>query len=223
MPRGAQPKIRSIPDDVLEPYLAGVIGYREVARRLGKPRNTVLRTLVRLGHATARVTVDCQGKAVRERWKPVPLPEYADFYDVSDRGRVRRSAPANGTRPGKVLSPAPNAGHPFVMLCVNYRRRGVAVAPLVAGAFLPPRPSARHVVGRKNGVSGDCRAANLFWTTQGEIGRRVLPNATLTPAQVDEIRELEGKLSGPKVAARYGVSPVAIYCIWNDTTWKRPC
>src|SRR5262249_11823736 len=39
-----------------------------------------------------------------ERWLPIPLDPYRDHYDLSDRGRVRRTAPGAFTRPGKIIS-----------------------------------------------------------------------------------------------------------------------
>src|SRR4051812_11735576 len=40
-----------------------------------------------------------------ERREPVGVEAYRGFYEVSDLGRVRRSVPGKGTRPGKILTP----------------------------------------------------------------------------------------------------------------------
>jgi hypothetical protein len=228
MPRGAKVKIESIPGWVLDPYLAGEIGYREVARRLGMPRNTVLRTLARMGHTVARGEVDRQGRASRERWQPVPIPDYAAAYQVSDLGRVRRVLGGYGARAGKVLSPElVNGGHPAVCLSFKSRKKVVMIAPLVAGAFLPPRPSPKYVVGHKDGCRANCQVANLFWTTQVEIwkeGRSQrlgrVSHCKLSPAKADEIRAMKAKKTARELAAEYGVSRATIYNIWNDLAWR---
>ena len=42
----------------------------------------------------------------------------------------------------------------------------------------------------------------------------------LTQEDVDKIRELEGKMSGPKVGEMFGVTSGNIYHIWHGRTWK---
>jgi hypothetical protein len=172
MPRGALPTIAEIPPDVLADYKAGTIGYREVARRIGRPRNTTLRALVRLGHTAGRGEVDRQGAASRERWVPVPAGPHAAAYAVSSRGRVRRTRAGQGTA-ATCLKPCPaHGGHPIVNLCHEGRVKPVMVASLVAGAFLPPPPGPHAALLHRDRDPMNCAAANLYWGTWSEVSRR---------------------------------------------------
>lgn len=217
MPRGARHKIEAIHPDVLEPYLAGTIGYREVARRLGKPRNTVLRTLARLGYVGSRSEIDMQGAASRERWVPVPREVYRDDYQVSDRGRIRRSSIGHSTRPGKVLRPAPigRYRHPVLTLSAGGRTRTFPLVSLVADAFLPPRPGPGYVLGHRNGRNDDCRAINLYWKVAANRGSRKFGKDDLA-----RIRAMKGVRTAVSVAAEYGVSRPTISCIWSGKTYR---
>jgi hypothetical protein len=47
-----------------------------------------------------------------------------------------------------------------------------------------------------------------------------VPSSKLTEAQVKEIKELKGKISGPKLADKFNVHFITIYKIWNRKTWK---
>ena len=43
-----------------------------------------------------------------ERWVPIPVKGYRGLYDISDLGRVRRSAPWPSYRTGQLLTPSRN-------------------------------------------------------------------------------------------------------------------
>lgn len=63
-----------------------------------------------------------------------------------------------------------------------------------------------------------------MWLKGGSRGGR-LPGekngrAKITRAQVEEIRALHGKLSGPKIAARYGIGRSQVYDILHHKRWK---
>jgi hypothetical protein len=151
-----------------------------------------------------------------ERWRPTTAEGFGDHYEVSDLGRVRRPAPGPGTRPGKVLAFPPSPwGTPMVRLRAPGRTRNVAVAPLVAAAFLPPRPSPAAILRHRDGDRSNCAAANLFWTARSETGVRVGRRPKLSPAQEAEILALRGVVSGPSAARRYGVSATTIRRLWR--------
>lgn len=100
------------------------------------------------------------------------------------------------------------------------------------GRRLCPNECAHHINGNKQ----DNRIENLRLMTIGE--HSTLHNninaqhyrdlfsgeksacSKLTQAQVDEIRSLRGKMSGPKVGEMFGVTSRTIYHIWRGMTWK---
>lgn len=98
-----------------------------------------------------------------------PVCGWEGLYEVSDRGRVRRSARGRSTYPGRVLKPFIVQGAPVVVLVRGRRLQRRRVHRLVAEAFLTPclpRPGAWRVVHR-NGDPTDNRAANLAWAHGG--------------------------------------------------------
>lgn len=97
-----------------------------------------------------------------EQWKTVS--EFEN-YEVSDQGRVRRSAPGPHTYAGKVLRPNKlNKGYLQVGLYKNGKIYPRLVHVLVAKEFIPnPKglPQVNHL-----GSNDDCRATRLEWRTE---------------------------------------------------------
>lgn len=93
-------------------------------------------------------------------------------YEVSDLGRVRRTAaPAGRTRAGRILTPCLyRAGCKYWRVTLS--RGGLAktfrVHRLVAVAFIGPPPSKRHGVAHTDGNPANNAAANLRWATAKE-------------------------------------------------------
>ena len=164
-----------------------------------------------------------------ESWLPVDgWP-----YEVSDKGRVRRTLRAPGTRPGLVLRPhATNRGYLRVQLRSENKPKHVAVHRLVAGAFVPSRRGAPYV----NHIDGDrtnnC-AENLEWVTQSEnqihayaTGLQGLGakhgRSKLTEGQVEEIiaRHAAGETQ-TALAREYPVNQSMISKIVRGEFWKR--
>jgi len=99
-----------------------------------------------------------------ERWVPVPVEEYRDYYEISDRGRIRRTAPHPHYVAGKVRVPNIDPhGSPIVRLSARCVQRTFAVAPLVAAVFLPPQPTPKAVLRYRDGDRTNCAAENLYW------------------------------------------------------------
>lgn len=102
-----------------------------------------------------------------EIWKPVV--GYEGSYEVSNLGRVKRTRPAQGTRPGHILSPVVGKkGY----LQVKLLRKVVRVHRIVAKAFLGESdlPMVRHLDGNPANNS----AENLAWgTSQDNTDDRV--------------------------------------------------
>lgn len=99
-----------------------------------------------------------------EEWRPIP--EWIEFYEVSNLGRVR-SLPGR-RRSGRILNGHTDKdGYLRVMLCVDRKQKNAPVSRLVASAFIP-NPSRRGEVNHINGVKRDNRAINLEWCNRSE-------------------------------------------------------
>lgn len=124
-----------------------------------------------------------------EIWKPVL--GYEDFYEVSNRGRVRslpRMAPRRGKGavpvPGRILTAYMHGGYPAVKLSVGGVYRRCDVHALVCQAWHGPCPlgmECRHLDDDKSNTSPE----NLVWGTRAEnmadrIRNGIDPNLTKT-------------------------------------------
>lgn len=160
----------------------------------------------------------------------------APDYEVSDLGNVRRATPGKRTFPGRPVRPATNGRYLTISLMQNGRLRVFAVAPLIAEAFLPPRPTARHTVNHLNGIRTDNRVVNLEWATMSEqmhhaykIGLQKplhVPQlgttngrARLTESAVRAIRAASPDTSDAHLAAQYGVSSGTVWFARTGRTW----
>ena len=76
------------------------------------------------------------------RWLPVPIPEFADLYEVGSHGVIARVKTPAGRPIRKLLKPLPGHDAPYVSLRRPGSRRNVSVARMVLGAFVgsPPGP-----------------------------------------------------------------------------------
>lgn len=106
-----------------------------------------------------------------ERWRPVPVPEFGEYYAISDMGRVR-SLPRTSRRRryrGKILRPVKMSSG-YLYISMRVRGKGLnklcRIHRLVAEAFLP-NPDNLPVVNHKNEDKTDNRASNLEWCSVG--------------------------------------------------------
>src|SRR3954454_8532865 len=107
-----------------------------------------------------------------ERWEPIGPVEYAGHYEISDLGRVRRSAAGACTRPGRILLPAPTrSGHPIVKLSAGGISRSFQLASLVADAFLSAG-SPGAILKHRHGDRSNCAADNLTWASRSDLEGR---------------------------------------------------
>ena len=125
-----------------------------------------------------------------ETWKPVP--DFEDFYEVSDRGRVRSlerkvlvtrgDTGSSYWKPVKprVLRPLNGNGYPHVGLHKDGRQEKHPVHVLVCRTFIGPRPKDFDVLHLDNDKWNN-HVSNLKWGTRSENiqqmwddGRRML-------------------------------------------------
>lgn len=168
---------------------------------------------------------------MKERWRPVR--GYEGYYEVSDRGRVRRVRGGRGAVAGRILERAARDGYRSVQLSRNDKKKTCGVHILVAEAFHGPRPRGKFP-NHKNLVKDDNRASNLEWLTNRQnalhalrAGRRRRTalrgerngNARLTAEQVQEIRRLKGRVGQRVLSTLCGVSKTAIQKIHQGRAW----
>lgn len=109
-----------------------------------------------------------------EQWRPVTVPGYERYYEVSSFGRVRRLIASRGTWAGKILAAAVGGKGYRV---VNLRRPGHVfgknVHELVARAFLGEPPPG-HEVDHIDMDRANSRLDNLRYLTrkQNNAGER---------------------------------------------------
>jgi len=169
-----------------------------------------------------------------EVWKAVALPEFGDYYEVSDQGRVRSLPRMGGHRPvaGRILKPGRH-GRDYLnaTFSVNGIRAHRLIHQLVLEAFVGPAEpgqEARHL----NGIRSDNRLVNLAWGTSAENEADKIrygtsghgagnSQAKLTVEQVREIRRryADGGESQYALAAAYGVRQSAVSRLVNGKRW----
>lgn len=105
-----------------------------------------------------------------EQWKAIP--EWEGWYEVSDRGRIRRVRPAQATQAGRILRTSANRrnGYVYVTLCRHGGNITRRVHILLALAFIPNpenKPEVNHIdFDRANNA-----VSNLEWVTRSENAR----------------------------------------------------
>lgn len=168
---------------------------------------------------------------MKEKWKFCARNKN---YKVSNFGRVKRIAPAKGTKTGKILKPSVGAyGYLYVNLCKNGKGQIVKIHRIVAEAFIGPCPKDKEV----NHIDGDKEnphADNLEYVTHSEnikhsyrLGLQKQDgqnngNSRLTESDVKKIRRLyrSGFYVQKELAEKFGVSQNAISEIINNKKWK---
>lgn len=151
------------------------------------------------------------------------IPGYARYL-ISDTGEVVKD---NGLR----LKPHESAGYRVVKLTSDAgKRTSFGVHRLVVLAHVGPIPDGMWI-NHKNGIKHDNRVENLEIVTPSENlmhayqtlrcnrarGERV-HTAKLTPEAVEEIRN--SPLSQRRLAAKFGVSQVAVHNVRSGRSWK---
>lgn len=98
---------------------------------------------------------------VEEVWKPVL--GYENYYEVSNLGRIRRSAYNNPHHNSNgLLKPSIRRGYYHVVLCVNGVHKSFNIHRLVASSFIP-NPSSLPYVNHKDENKLNNSIENLEW------------------------------------------------------------
>lgn len=106
-----------------------------------------------------------------EEWRDVL--EWKGFYQVSNLGRLRRIAPGNRTRPGRLLKLNPNKkGYLSTRFYRNGKGSTVHVHRLVARTFLGKPPDCRPLVHYLDGDPANNRVDNLVYASQAQISEK---------------------------------------------------
>lgn len=169
---------------------------------------------------------------MKERWKPIPNWE---FYEVSDRGRVRRAHDHYEI----VIFDSPG-DRPTVALKWGKREDGKArtlrtyVARLMLLAFVGPPPTPKHETRHLDDIADHNVLSNLCWGTHSENMQDFVRNglsrtgekhplARLTQTEVLAIRkEYKPYKKGRGIkdlAAKYGISVQHTRQIVQRTRW----
>ncbi len=172
-----------------------------------------------------------------EQWRPVPIPEYADTYEVSNHGRVRRPKPpvgkgSCGRKVGYLLKPKPiKSGHLVVDLFHLGSARRFLIHRLVLAAFVGPQPEGMEGC-HGDGNPANNHLANLRWDTRrnnikdtrrhGRLNHGSRNGkAILTEDHVRQIRLLQkGGAKGADIARAFNTSPQTVSFIKSRRTWR---
>lgn len=166
-----------------------------------------------------------------ETWKAI---DGFPHYEVSDLGRVRRSAPGINTYVGKILTFGTSRGYKHVGMMRNGKVRTKSVHTLVCSAFHGMKPSSSYQVAHHDGDRSNNRADNLRWATCKENHGDRFRHGTaaqganngrskITQDEASFIRQQPRKRGiCPELAEKFGVSIGLIYMIRqnNSPIWN---
>lgn len=112
-----------------------------------------------------------------EAWKPVPVSNFENLYEVSNFGRVKSNGTYNTCKRG-ILTPMIDAsGYEHVRLYNNGISKDFSIHRLVALAFIP-NPNNYKYVNHKDENTRNNKVNNLEWCTNSynlsySIGKKV--------------------------------------------------
>lgn len=163
-----------------------------------------------------------------ENWRDVL--DYEGLYQVSDDGRIRRlwavlpHVFAAGVRkPRNYLKPGcNNQGRLQVTLSKEGQTRRFLVHRLVLLAFSGPCPAGQEGLHRSDDHT-DNRIGNLYWGVRGDRPASAGAGESSAQSRLTEqdVRDIRMSTETERaLAARYGVSQVAIHYVKTRKTWK---
>jgi hypothetical protein len=164
-----------------------------------------------------------------------PIPRFHGYF-VDEHGDVWSDCPLGNNRPSpglrkKKATVNPTTGYRTVTLSDGYKTFTMHVSPLVAEAFLGPRPKGMLCL---HGSAGrlDDSASNLSWGSRSKnngedrVRDGTIPRGEknwrhkVTLPDVEKIIASRGKVTAVKLSARYGISAPAVCQIWSGRSWK---
>ena len=172
-----------------------------------------------------------------EVWRQAP--GYEAYYEVSNKGRIRRIAEAKGTRTGRATFGHNSRGYRYFSVHAGTKKfRQTAVHRLIAEAFLGPAPSPTHQVNHKDCDPTNNTVENLEWVTPVENMRHAIAAGRLDPSNANQprgerhrlaklterdvlrIRELQGILTIDEMTRLFPVTSSVISDITSRRTWR---
>lgn len=166
---------------------------------------------------------------MKEEWRPVIGVE--QWYEVSNTGRVRRSAAGQSTNAGRVLRPSKRkTGRLTVYLSFDNRRLQGEVHRLVAAAFIGPCPIGKEV-NHLDGNPANNNVGNLEYCTRREnmqhayrlglVSLGIGEDQHLAKLTTDQVIVIRNCTAPSAVLARvFGVSKGTIQHVRSRRTWK---
>lgn len=178
----------------------------------------------------------CPNCTAPECWRPVPYEPFDTAYEVSSRGRVRRTIDAGHRwKAGHVLTPMlERGGYPRVALQVGRERLQIAVHQLMAVAFLGPKPHPKAIVRHLDDCKTNNVVLNLAWGTYSDNLKDMFTNgrdnyargeragkSKLNDASVRSIRvDAANGVSWQSLAKRHHVDVTSIEDVVKRRSWK---
>lgn len=173
---------------------------------------------------------------MREEWKPAY--GFDGFYEISNRGQLRRVKPGPRTRPGLLNKPSTDKDgyQKYVLSCDNVRSYRFAHR-LAFESFFGAIPEGQQIY-HKNGDKRDNRLENLEAVTPSQntlhgfrvLGRKPVLNphqgstngrAKLSEAQAREVFKLRSLgWSQQRIADRFDVDQTSISRILLGKGWR---
>lgn len=139
---------------------------------------------------------------MEEKWKPVK--GFEAWYEVSDQGRVRRSAPGKNTFPGRILNPVQVGKYLRVTLSLLGERHLRMVHRLVAEAFIADHPEGKNLVLHWDDDGTNNSVENLRWGGDAENSADAVRNG-IHPTGGKTYCVRGHELKGYNVATKSGV------------------
>ena len=168
-----------------------------------------------------------------ERW--LPVVGYERWYEVSNLGRIRRSAPGMATHIGRIRKQSRTwRGYMYVKLCKDgVKSSSMRIHRIVARSFIGKCPYGKEV-NHKDGNKENNSLSNLEYVTNAENARHAAINglrargeehccAKLTEKKVLSIRE-EAKITTRRaLAEKYHVciGTIGVVCRRESWAWLK--
>ena len=126
---------------------------------------------------------------MEEKWLPVPIKGFEEFYAVSNLGRFKSVKFRQGGGNPKVLKPkVMSDGYLYVRMNAHKGQQYFNAHRIVANAFIQ-NPNNKPQVNHINSVRSDNRVENLEWVTPKEN----IQHAILKGAFANSIAALKGR------------------------------